>query len=56
VASLGVRHPGEDLASALLGASTELNLRIPGVGDAKLDRRGLKRFAETATTEPGKQL
>ncbi len=42
-----VRHPGEDLASALLGASTQLNVQVPGVGEAKLDRRGLKRFQES---------
>ena len=37
-------HPNEDIMSALLGASTELNVKIPVLGEAKLDRRGIQRF------------
>ncbi len=40
----GVRHPAQDLASKLLGASTELNVNIPGVGGAKLDSKAVRRF------------
>ena len=46
----GPRHPSEDLASALLGASTSLSMKIPGVGDATLDRKGIKNF-QKATQE-----
>lgn len=38
------RHPSEDLASALLGASSELSMNVPGVGDIKLDRKGTRQF------------
>lgn len=38
------RHPSEDLASALLGASSELSLNVPGVGDIKVDRKGTRQF------------
>jgi len=40
------RHPTEDLASALLGASAGLSLNIPGVAEAKLDRKGIKQFKD----------
>jgi hypothetical protein len=42
------KHPTEDLASALLGASTSLSMKIPGVGDAVLDRKGIKNFQKAA--------
>jgi len=38
------RHPSEDLLSALLSASSELNLNVPGVGTIRLDRKGTKQF------------
>jgi hypothetical protein len=44
----GVRHPGEDLASALLGASSRLNVQIPGIGEATLDRKGVKQLKRKA--------
>jgi len=43
-----VKHPGEDLASALLGASSRLNVQIPGLGDATLDRRGVRQLKKKA--------
>lgn len=43
-----VRHPVQDLASKLLGASTELNVSVPGVGEAKLDRKAIDRFQRTS--------
>ncbi len=47
----GVKHPGEDLASALLGASSRLNIQIPGLGDATLDRRGIREVKKKAEGE-----
>jgi hypothetical protein len=43
-----VRHPSEDLASALLGASSGLTLRIPGLGEASLNRKGIQTFKKAA--------
>jgi len=43
-----VRHPSEDLASALLGASSGLTLRIPGLGEASLNRKGIQNFKKAA--------
>jgi hypothetical protein len=43
-----VRHPTEDLASALLGASSALKLQIPGVGEASLNRKGIREFQKSA--------
>lgn len=43
-----VKHPSEDLASALLGASANLRVPIPGMGDVTLDRRSLKNFKNNA--------
>jgi hypothetical protein len=42
-----VRHPSEDLASALLGASSGLSVKFPG-GEAKMDRKGLNEFRRKA--------
>jgi hypothetical protein len=47
------KHPSEDLASALLGASTSLSMKIPGVGDAVLDRKGIKNFQKVAGETTG---
>ncbi|MFA6174698.1 MAG: hypothetical protein WC701_13600 [Kiritimatiellales bacterium] len=47
-------HPSEDLLSALLGASAELNLNVPGVGTVRLDRKGAKQFRQAV--ENTKQL
>lgn len=38
------KHPSEDLLSALLTASAELNLNVPGIGTIRLDRKGAKQF------------
>ena len=38
------KHPSEDLLSALLSASAELNLKVPGLGTIRLDRKGAKQF------------
>jgi hypothetical protein len=43
-----VRHPSQDLASLLLGASTALRVRIPGGGEARLDRRGVRTLKREA--------
>jgi len=43
-----VKHPSEDLLSALLSASAELNLNIPGVGTLRLDRKGARQFKRVA--------
>src|SRR5262249_3696361 len=37
------RHPADDLASKLLGATTELNIKGAGV-EARLDRKAIDRF------------
>lgn len=39
-----VKHPNEDLASALIEASSGLTLNIPGLGEAIIKRRGIKKF------------
>jgi hypothetical protein len=46
-----VNHPSEDLASALLGASAGLSLNIPGIGEARVDRKGLNEFRKAAQRE-----
>jgi len=45
------QHPSQDLASALLGASSELNLNLPRVGQLKLDRKGTEAFKKTLDTD-----
>jgi hypothetical protein len=45
------RHPGEDLASALLGASSALSITIPGLGEAKFDRKGMRDFREVVSKQ-----
>lgn len=37
-------HPTEDLASAIINASSGLSLKIPGVGEVALDRRSIKNL------------
>jgi len=39
-----VRHPAEDLAAAVLSASSSLKVNLPGVGEATLNRRGVQRL------------
>jgi hypothetical protein len=46
--SPAVRHPVEDLASAVLGASSNLEFEIPGLGKGMLSRRGIKRAMAAA--------
>jgi hypothetical protein len=41
-ASEAQRHPAEELAAALLGASSSLKLPIPGGGELNVDRKGIK--------------
>ena len=43
-------HPSEDVVSALLGASSELNVNLPGVGSLKLDRKGTKKLVKKYET------
>ncbi len=43
-----VKHPSEDLASALLSASSGLTVKIPGIGEVSLNRRGIKDFKKSA--------
>jgi hypothetical protein len=40
-------HPADQLASALLGASANATLKLPGGGEIRLDRKGLRRLART---------
>jgi hypothetical protein len=39
-----VRHPVEDLAAAVLSASSSLKVNLPGVGEATLNRRGVHQL------------
>ena len=41
-----VVHPSDQLASALLGASAEAELQIPGGSKLRLDRKGIKRLQD----------
>ncbi|WP_143537463.1 hypothetical protein [Rubrivirga sp. SAORIC476] len=41
-----VIHPSDQLASALLGASAEAELQIPGGSSLRLDRKGIKRLQD----------
>ncbi len=43
------KHPSEDLATALLSASTGLKLQVPGFGELVLNKKGLKDFRKTAS-------
>uniref|UniRef100_UPI0023AFFFAD hypothetical protein n=1 Tax=Sedimenticola hydrogenitrophicus TaxID=2967975 RepID=UPI0023AFFFAD len=43
-ASEKATHPSEDLASAIINASSGLSLKIPGVGEVALDRRSIKNL------------
>jgi hypothetical protein len=43
-ASSPIRHPAEDLAAAILSASSSLRINLPGVGEATLDRKGVQRL------------
>lgn len=48
-----VRHPSEDLASLLLGASAGLRVRIPGIGEAVINRRGVRDLKKKARSLAG---
>lgn len=48
----GLSHPTQDLASALLDASTNLSLRFPGFAEARFDRKGLKNFKRETINKP----
>lgn len=45
------KHPTEDLASALLSASSGLTLKIPGFGEATLNTKGVRQFKKAADKE-----
>jgi|GEM_PF-1999452 len=47
-----VSHPAEDLASALLGASSNIALKLPQNVELNVDRKGVKQF-EKATKDKG---
>ncbi len=45
--SEATRHPAEDLAAALLGASSNLKLNLPGgAGELNLDRKSIKNLSD----------
>jgi hypothetical protein len=46
-----LRHPSEDLASALLRASASLRIPLPGVGELRLDRKAMERFERATAPE-----
>jgi hypothetical protein len=37
-------HPSEDLTSALISASSGMSVKIPGVGEIAIDRKGIDKF------------
>ena len=37
-------HPSEDLASAIISASSGLTLKIPGVGEVAIDKKGIRKI------------
>lgn len=43
------KHPSEELANALLSASTRLSLKIPGLGEASIDKKGIQKFKKAAS-------
>lgn len=45
------KHPTEDVLSALLGASSDLKVTLPGKIEAALNRRGVKRFHDATHGE-----
>jgi len=51
-ASVQVRHPSEDMLASLLGASAGLTVRLPNVGEATLDRKGIAKLKETVEKRP----
>ena len=46
------KHPSEDLATALVSATNGLSLRVPGLGQIELDRKGLKQFQKQSEKNP----
>lgn len=42
------KHPSEELATALLSATSGLTLKVPGFGELALDKRSIKKFKEFA--------
>lgn len=48
--SSSLRHPAEDFASKLLGASSGLKVNVPGVIEANLDRKGIKKLHDSDNT------
>ena len=37
-------HPSEDLTSALISASSGMSIKIPGIGEIAIDRKGIDKF------------
>ena len=50
-----LKHPAQDLASSLLGASAALKIDVPGLGQLQLDRKGLNRFQKAIDEEAEKR-
>jgi len=48
--SEAVKHPNEVLTSALLAASSGLTVKIPGLGEVAVDRKGIRDFKKTAAS------
>lgn len=48
------KHPSEDLASALLGASSGLLVKMPGGSEVRVDRKGIERFKKAAEQDAKK--
>lgn len=46
-----IRHPTEDLAAAILSASSTLKVNLPGVGEATLNRKGVRQLNDALDTE-----
>ena len=42
------KHPSQDLADALVSASSGLNIKIPGLGELVIDRKGLRQFIKSS--------
>ena len=48
-----VRHPTEDILSTFLGEATKLRLGAPGIAEAEINRRGIKRAGKTVARNIG---
>jgi len=48
------RHPYEDFASTILGASSGMKVVLPGGGELSLDRKGIKQLQAESADGRGK--